>query len=462
MSYTKLRNIALVVALCHFMEMLDATIITTAIPSISNYFHISTSFVSMAITAYITALAVCIPISGWMAVRFNVKKIFLAAIFIFTIASLGCALSSNFLFLILMRVLQGIGGAMMFPVGRLIVLQQTEKKDLILMISFLVWPGLIAPAIAPLIGGLIVTYASWHWIFLINVPIGIIAFILSQHLFDDSKGDPTISLDWKGVILISIGAGGLVIASEILSDAAASWELGIILFTFFFIEILFALYYLKRISNPLINLSVLKYKTFRISQTGGSLFWFSVGSAPYLLTLLFQNQFGWSPTFAGSIVLFIFFGNVSIKPASTYLLNHFGFKKVFMVSIIVVIISMLISSAFSKETPIIILIIVTTLSGMGRSLTLTSYNTISFSELNPEETRAANTLASTTQNMAQAVGIAITSIALHIGNIVFNGGKNPGIEYKFTFILLAFFAFLALLEILLLPKKLGNSILRKN
>ncbi|SHH97328.1 drug resistance transporter, EmrB/QacA subfamily [Sporobacter termitidis DSM 10068] len=460
MDQTKLKRVALIVAMCHFMDMMDATIITTAIPTIAVYFHSSTALASITITAYIITLAVFIPISGWMSVRFNVKRIFLLAVLIFTAASLGCALSPSLPLLIATRILQGIGGAMMFPVGRLIVLQKAPKSDLLMIISFLVWPALIAPAIAPLIGGLIVTYASWHWIFLINVPIGIVAFFLSRRFFDDTAGDRTARLDWKGFALIGVGAGGLVLASEILADSAASWTLGLVLFLLFAAELVLTYRYLKRAQNPLINLKVLKYRTFRISQVGGSLFWFSVGSAPYLLTLLFQNEFGWSPAYAGSIVLFIFVGNVAIKPASTWLLNRFGFKPVFIGSFLAVIATMLVSGWFTAQTPVLLLIVVITLSGMGRSLALTSYNTLSFSELDAQETRDANSLASTTQNMAQAIGIAVTVVVLRFGSELFGAASSQAWAYRLAFILLAVFATLALAEILTLPRKTGSAILK--
>ena len=459
MDNSKLKKTSLVVALCLFMELLDATILTTATPAIASSFGVSVSSVSITITAYMITLAVFIPLSGWLAERFNRRSVFLSAIFIFTIASLGCAVSPSFSFLVVMRIIQGIGGSMMVPVGRLIVIEKTPKKNLIEIISYLVWPGLIAPAIAPLVGGIIVTYASWHWIFMINVPIGLIAFFISSKLMDSNIGDNRIKLDWLGFILTGIGAGGLVYSSNILADANADWSKGFIFLLLSIFELGFTVYYLKNASNPLIKLDVLKVKTFRISQLGGSFFWFSVGSAPFLLTMLFQNQFKWSAAYAGSIVLFIFVGNISIKPASTFLLNHFGFKRVFVVSIILVIFSMIFSSMFTRNTPLFLIIIITVISGMGRSLTFTSYNTISFSELDEKDTKDANTLSSTTQNMAQAIGIALVSIVLRIGASLESNGINELISYKIAFIMLAIFALCSLIEIIPLPKKLGDEIL---
>lgn len=178
----KLRNMALLVAGCYFMENLDSTIVTTAVPAMSRAFAVSSSAIGLVITSYMVTLAVLIPLSGWLAEYFGTRRVFLAAIAVFTLASLGCALSTSLPGLVAMRVLQGAGGAMMVPVGRVVVLQHTEKKDLMKIMSYLVWPGLISPAIAPLLGGLIVTHGSWKWLFLINLPLGAAGFAAAWKL----------------------------------------------------------------------------------------------------------------------------------------------------------------------------------------------------------------------------------------------------------------------------------------
>lgn len=441
----KEKKTALVVAACLFMEMLDGTIITTATPAIANFFQVPVEKTSMLITAYMVALAVFIPLSGWLAQKYSEKKLFMFAILIFTLSSLGCALSFNYSMLVIMRIIQGIGGSMMVPVGRSIVLAKSKKENLLQIISYLVWPGLIAPAIAPLVGGLIVTYFSWHWIFSINIPIGIFCLFISNRIIQENNTTSNAKFDYLGFILASLGAGGLVYSADILSDPGKSWSLGILLFIFFAFIFLISLFYLSRARNPLISLKSLKIKTFRISQTGGSFFWFSVGSAPYLMTLLFQIKFGWTAAHAGSIVLFIFVGNIGIKPASTAIINRFGFKNVLIGSMLLVTITMIITSFFNINNLISWIIFITILSGIGRSLTFTAYNTLSFSELNEEETKSANTLSSTTQNMAQGVGIAISSIALRITHN----------NFTIAFLLLALYSFLALLEVTTLPKDAG-------
>ena len=206
------RNTALLVAGCFFMEMLDGTIVTTASPRIGRSLHVPPTQIGLVITAYLLTLAVLIPLSGWLTRRFGNRAVFLSAIAIFTLASVACASSVSLGELVAMRVLQGAGGAMMVPVGRNMVVSAADKRDLIRTMSYVVWPGLIAPVIAPLAGGLITTYASWHWLFLINAPLGVIAFAVAWRLVENTDTITPPPLDWVGVVLTCAGLGGLTYA----------------------------------------------------------------------------------------------------------------------------------------------------------------------------------------------------------------------------------------------------------
>ena len=215
------RNTALLVSGCFFMEMLDGTIVTTASPQIARSLHAQPSEIGLVVTAYLLTLAVLIPLSGWLARRFGNRLVFLTAIAVFTLASVGCAASTSLGELVAMRVLQGAGGAMMVPVGRTMVVSMADKRDLLRITSYVVWPGLLAPVIAPLAGGLITTYASWHWIFLINVPLGIVAFCVAWRLVrgsGESAAPPP--LDWAGVLLTCAGLGGLTYTAHLVSLTA--------------------------------------------------------------------------------------------------------------------------------------------------------------------------------------------------------------------------------------------------
>ncbi|MEK8205341.1 MFS transporter [Paenibacillus sp. FSL L8-0696] len=442
----KLRNMALLVAGCYFMENLDSTIVTTAVPAMSRAFAVSSSAIGLVITSYMVTLAVLIPLSGWLAEYFGTRRVFLAAIAVFTLASLGCALSTSLPGLVAMRVLQGAGGAMMVPVGRVVVLQHTEKKDLMKIMSYLVWPGLISPAIAPLLGGLIVTHGSWKWLFLINLPIGAAGFAAAWKLIRIPPDSSAPKLDGTGVVLMGVGVGGLTYAAHMLADSSASWSSGLMMSAVSLLFTVAAILHLYRAAHPIVNLRVLKIRTFRTAQLSSSLYWIMVGSAPFLMTLLFQNIFGWSPTLAGGIVLFIFIGNIAIKPATTPLLNRFGFRNVLIASTLLGAITMLLSGIITAATPIALIALLALVSGIARSTALTGFSTIAYSDVPPEQVRHANAFASTSQNLAAAFGIAAATIALRAGEPLsrfFFGSVSKAGAYSIAFFLLAVMATLA-------------------
>jgi len=316
------RNVALLVAGCFFMEMLDGTIVTTASPQIARSLHAQPAEIGLVVTAYLLTLAVLIPLSGWLTRRFGNRAVFLTAITVFTLASVGCAVSVSLGELVAMRVLQGVGGAMMVPVGRTMVVSMADKRDLLRITSYVVWPGLLAPVIAPLAGGLITTYASWHWIFLINVPLGAVAFCVAWRLVRGGETGAPPPLDLAGVLLTCAGLGALTYAAHLVSLAAPPPAQTAAFGAAAAALLAGAVWHLRRAPHPLLNLRTLGVDTFRASQLGGSLYWLVVGAAPFLLPLLFQTQFGWSPVKSGAVVLFIFAGNVGIKPATTPLINR--------------------------------------------------------------------------------------------------------------------------------------------
>jgi MFS family permease len=217
------RNTALLVAGCFFMENLDGTIVTTAAPSIGKSLHVAPTAIGLVITSYLLTLAVLIPLSGWLSRRLGTRPIFLSAIAIFTVASLCCAASNDLAMLVAMRVLQGIGGAMMVPASRTVVVARTGKQDLPRVMSYIVWPGLLSPVIAPLAGALITTYTSWHWLFLINMPLGVIAFVAAWRLIPAGESSTPPPLDWLGLLLTCGGLGGLTYTAHLISESGYPW-----------------------------------------------------------------------------------------------------------------------------------------------------------------------------------------------------------------------------------------------
>jgi EmrB/QacA subfamily drug resistance transporter len=454
------RNTALLVAGCFFMEMLDGTIVTTASPRIGRSLHVQPAQVGLVITAYLLTLAVLIPLSGWLTRRFGNRAIFLSAIAIFTLASVACASSVSLGELVVMRVLQGVGGAMMVPVGRNMVVSAADKRDLIRVMSYVVWPGLVAPVIAPLAGGLITTYASWHWLFLINAPLGVVAFAVAWRLVENTGAAAPPPLDWVGVVLTCAGLGGLTYGASLLARTAPPPAQTAVFGAVSVALLAGAGWHLSRTRHPLLNLRTLQVATFRISQTGTFLYWFVVGAGPFLLPLLFQTQFGWSPVKSGAVTAFIFVGNVGIKPATTPLINRFGFRPLLVASTGCMALSMAGLALITAATPLAVTSALALISGVARSAALTVYNTVGLAEMDPALMRDANTLAATTTQLASGLAIAAATIALRVGGPL--GRMLPATAtgktaYTVAFLLLALVALAATTQALRLHPHAGDS-----
>ena len=293
------RGVALLVAGALFMEILDATIITPAIPLIASSLGVDAVDVNIAISAYLVTVAILIPVSGWMADRFGTRRVFIAAIAVFTLASVGCAASVSLPMLVAMRVVQGVGGALMVPVGRLLVLRSSAKGDLVRAIAWLTWPALAAPVLAPILGGAVATVGSWRWIFIVNIPLGIIGFLLSLRLIRGEGVPSPAPLDWRGLALTGAGIAAALIALESIRVARHQlaacrrrrWSRGRLLGT--------AVWHLLRYRYPLIELRVLRVPTLRVTASAGSLYRMVITAVPFLLPLQFQLAFGWTPLVAG-------------------------------------------------------------------------------------------------------------------------------------------------------------------
>lgn len=437
------RSRALLVAGCFFMEMLDGTIVTTAAPQMARSLHVGSAAVGLVITSFLLTFAALIPLSGWLTQRWGTRPVFLAAIGVFTAASLGCALSTTLPLLIAMRVLQGFGGAMMVPVGRLIVLAGAEKSDLMRLIAYIVWPGLMAPVVAPLAGGLITTYASWPWLFGINIPLGLLAFGIAWRIVEATPTTRPPRLDRLGVLLTCAGLGGLTYAAHLFSDAVISWPTAIATAVVSTGLLAAATRHLLRTPAPLVNLRVLRIPTLRASVTGGSLFWLVVGAGPFLLPLLFQNVFGWSPVKSGAVVLFIFVGNIGIKPTTTPMLNRFDFRPVLIASTLVMAAAMAAAALLTAHTPIILTAALVLLSGVARSVALTAFSTVAFSDVAPEQMRDANSISATAYQLFGGLAIAVSAIALRAGGPLGHllpGTPDARTAYSVTFLILALFS----------------------
>ncbi len=323
------RPLALLVAGTFFMEILDGTILSTAAPSIAADLGVAPVDVNTAMTGYLIALAAGIPVSGWLTERFGGRRILAVAIAVFTLASIGCALSPSLPVLVAMRIVQGLGGALMVPVGRLVVLRETSKADMLDAIAYLTWPALLAPVIAPTLGGWIVTVASWHWIFLINVPLGVLAFVITLRVVPTARADDLPPLDWWGFLLCAGSLASFLIFIEVLQpqgglDTVAVLASGLTAA----VVIMLSGWWLRRAQHPILRFDALRVRTFAVSNLGGGLYRLVISAVPFLVPLLLQVGLGFSPVLSGTMLLLLFLGNLAIKPATSPLLRRFGFRRV--------------------------------------------------------------------------------------------------------------------------------------
>jgi EmrB/QacA subfamily drug resistance transporter len=456
------RGLALLVAGAFFMEILDGTVIAPAVPHIAADFGVQPVDLNVVVSAYLLTLAVLIPISGWLADRFGTRSVFTAAIAVFTLASAGCALASNLPMLTATRFLQGIGGAMMVPVGRLAVLRATAKPDLIRAIAYLTWPALLAPVIAPAVGGILTTYASWRWIFLINLPLGIAGLVLARRLVPDLRaeaGGPP--LDWRGFALTAVGVAALVVAMENIGVGSTDWVTVTIGLLVAALVLSAAAVYLLRTSQPLLDLRILRIASFRVTAVGGSLYRLVITAVPFLLPLFFQLGFGWSAAQAGLVVIALFVGNVAIKPATTPLMRRFGIRPVLLVAIPASAACLVLMAFLRASTPLPLILVVLLLSGVFRSVGFSAYNSVAFADVAPGRMTHANTLMSTVQELGGGLGIAVGALLLRLGDPVSAAlGLPPGSgsPYRVAFVLLAVFMLAPAIEALMLSRSAGSKV----
>jgi EmrB/QacA subfamily drug resistance transporter len=450
---------ALLVACAFFMEILDATIITPAIPLIATSFGVDPVDVNVAITAYLVTVAVLIPASGWVADRFGPRPVFAAAIAIFTVASIGCALSVSLPMLVATRVLQGVGGAMMVPVGRLAVLRYSGKADLVRAIALLTWPALAAPVLAPILGGAIATVGSWRWIFIVNIPIGVVGFLLSLKLIRGEADPNPRPLDWRGLLALGTGIAAALIALESIRLSETNWLVVIVGFTLAVVMFTAATWHLLRSRYPLVRLRVLRVPTLRITVAAGSVYRLVISAVPFLLPLQFQLVFGWTPLAAGSMVAVLFSGNLAIKPATTPLMRRYGIRRLLLVNGLLSVGCFGLLATLHAGMPVVLMALVLFVSGALRSTGFTAYNSLAFSEVDGDELTHANTLNASVQELATGLGIAVGALALStLTPMAENAGHSPGTAYAWTYLALAVLMASTMVETLRLPRDAGAAV----
>jgi EmrB/QacA subfamily drug resistance transporter len=398
-----------------FMENLDGTIIATALPQMARSFHVGAVSLNIGMTAYLLTLAVLIPISGWVADRFGSRSVFAIAIAVFTLSSLLCGTAHSLTEFTLMRILQGLGGAMMVPVGRLIVLRNTPKDRLTQAIAYITWPGLTALVLGPPLGGFITTYTNWHWIFFINLPLGVLALILALLWIENVRTTDKQPFDWITFLLAGFASAGTVFAMEKLGAEGMHWQLPAAILALSLSSGVLAIFAARRKpATSFVDLESLQIKSFSLSIFGGSAFRIAVSVLPFLLPLMFQIVFGLNAFHSGLYLLALFAGDLSMKTFVIQILRRFGFRRVLIVNGILTVVSMLLCATLSPSTSIVLILAILFFHGASRSMQFTSMTTLAYTEIAPSRMSRANGFLSAVMQLSMGLGVAVGAITLRL------------------------------------------------
>lgn len=450
--------VPMIVATALFMENMDSTVIATSLPTIARDLHEDPIALKLALTSYLVSLAVFIPISGWMADRFGARKIFRSAIAVFMGGSLLCALSSTLGGFVAARFVQGMGGAMMVPVGRLVVLRTTSKAELVRSLSYLTIPALIGPVIGPPLGGFISTYFHWRWIFFINIPISIVGIVLAGRHIENLKEDTVKPLDVRGFILMALGLSTLMLGIASAGRHLVSVQVSLALAVFGAVLVALYLYFAKRNPHPLLNLDLLRGETFRAGVVGGFFFRIGIGAIPFLLPLMLQLGFGLTSFESGLLTCASAAGALVMKTAAATILRRYGFRRVLLVNAMLVAMSLMVIGMFTATTPHMLIIAVLLLGGCLRSLQFTSLNALAYAEIEQPQMSQATSLSSVIQQLAAGMGITIGAFALQSSNWLQHHSSVVAADFPPAFMVVALVSATSLFFLTRLARDAGAAI----
>ena len=450
----------LLVGCALFMQMLDATVVTTAMPAMAESLGTDPVSMNITITAYLLAAAVFVPISGWAADRFGAKRMFMSSVIVFTLSSLTCALSGTLGELVVWRVVQGMGGAMMVPVGRILLVRGIPKHDLLRVMAFLSIPGLIGPIIGPPLGGFMVTYATWHWIFLINLPIGLIGlWMVTRHVHELPPPAVKPRLDTIGFLLTAVCMATLVGAFEMLGHTGLSspW----LILMMIVIGLLCGWLYVKHARkhpDPIIDLSLMHIPTFRATVLAGNLCRFTVGATPFLLALLMQVGFGMSPLASGMITFASAAGALLMKFVVTPILQTWGYRLVLAVNAVLTGLSLGLCATFQSSTGTLVMIGMILMAGCFRSLQFTAINSLGYADINEQKTSRASGFIAMAQQLGLSLGIGVAAGTLNL-SMLFRGAESlTDVDVRIGLVVVGVACASACLSFLRLPANAGQSL----
>ena len=404
------RYLPWVVATTLFMEQLDSTIVNTAIPAMASSLQVAPLSLKAVVSSYILSLAVCIPISGWMADRFGTRRVFAIAVALFTLASVLCGVSTNVPMLIAARILQGMGAAMMMPVGRLAIIRTYPKSELLMAMNFVIIPALIGPLLGPTVGGLIVHWLSWRDIFFVNVPVGLVALYLIHRYMPDYRGESTRPLDVVGLVLFGSGTALLSWLLEIFGehhiDATSAAILVVISIALLAAYVLHA----RQAEYPLLRLALFRVRTFRVSVAGGFITRLGMGGLPFLLPLLYQLGMGLPAWQSGLMMMPAAAAAMGMKLIAPRVLGRFGFRQVLVVNTLMIGLTISLFSLVTSATPVALIVCLSLALGFFNSLQFSAMNSMAYADTEARDSSMASTIASSMQQLSMSFGLACGSL----------------------------------------------------
>ncbi|MET3925899.1 MFS transporter [Devosia sp. 2618] len=455
MSFIRVTPLILAVAL--FMEQMDSTVIATSLPAIAAAIGSDPIALKLALTAYFVALAIFIPISGWMADRFGAKNIFRLAIFVFMLGSLACSFSFSLESFVASRFFQGIGSSMMTPVGRLLLVRSTPRNELVSAMAWLTVPALLGPVTGPLIGGFLTTYLSWHWIFWINIPIGIAGIILAGiYLQVPDERNPR-PIDVVGFILAGIAFAGCVFGLSVVSLPALPILYGYLTIAIGVTSGILYLLHAKRTKYPLLDPALLRHRLFRASIIGGSVFRIGVGAVPFLLPLMLQLGFGLNPFQSGAITFVSAIGAIMSKFIAERVYARFGFPRMLGFASTFGGLLICVNGFFDADTSVPVMMTVLLIGGILRSIMFTGSNALGYADVNDEEASQATAIVAVCQQLSIAFGVGIAGAVLELSTHL-RGGELALVDFQVAFFVVGGLSALAGLVYLRLPANAGSNV----
>ncbi len=454
----KERLIPLIVATALFMENMDSTVIATSLPAIAADIGTSPLTLKLAITSYLLSLAVFIPASGWSADRFGARTVFSTAIAVFILGSIGCALSGSITQFVIARIVQGLGGAMMTPVGRLVLVRSIDKNKLVNAMAWLTTPALIGPVIGPPLGGFITTYFTWHWIFLINIPIGLVGIVMARRHIDPIRSDNPERFDLAGLILAGIGLAGLAFGLSVAGLNLLPWEAVSALIVCGAISMTLYVRHARRTASPVLDFSLLRLSTMRASIVGGFMFRVGIGALPFLLPLLMQIGFGLTPFQSGLVTFGSAVGAMGMKTLAARIIRAFGFRNIMTVNAVVSSVFLAACAVFTPGTPLLLILIILVVGGFFRSLQFTSVNTIAYAEIDQAQMSRATTLVSVNQQLAISAGVAIGAFSVETTMMLRHDGALSAPDFPPAFLVVAVITAASAFFFARLPSDAGHEI----